>query len=195
MTGRATRRALAGAALLAATPGVTFAIDTTAVWTFDGNQASAHVGYSVAAAGDVNGDGFADLLAAARSYNAGQTNEGRAHLFLGGPAGPSLGFDWTAEGDQNFAFLGTSVAPAGDVNGDGFGDVIVGVRAWDGAVGDGVRFAPEEQTRLNQGPRRTRVVQDHAVYAGMVERMDAGIGVLLDAVERSDASGSTVAFN
>jgi hypothetical protein len=80
----------------------------------------------VGGAGDVNGDGFDDVLVGAHRYDGGQSNEGAAFLYLGSSNGLSLSPDWTAEGEETGAFLGVSVAGAGDVNADGFDDVIVG---------------------------------------------------------------------
>ncbi len=99
---------------------------TAASWTAESDQANAEFGYSVATAGDVNGDGFSDVIAGAWKYDNGESDEGRAYVFLGSPNGLSATPAWTAEGDQDFAHLGVSVASAGDVNGDGFFDVIVG---------------------------------------------------------------------
>jgi FG-GAP repeat/FlgD Ig-like domain/FG-GAP-like repeat len=99
---------------------------TSASWTAESDQANAEFGYSVATAGDVNGDGFSDVIAGARKYDNGQSDEGRAYVFLGSPNGLNLTPAWTAEGDSTNAYFGVSVASAGDVNGDGFFDVIVG---------------------------------------------------------------------
>ena len=86
------------------------------------------LGASVASAGDVNGDGYADAIVGA--YRAGPTNNGRAYVYLGSaiglPATPTLTLNapnTNANGGDNF---GASVASAGDVNGDGYADVIVG---------------------------------------------------------------------
>ena len=99
---------------------------TTATWTAESDQMSANFGYSMAPAGDVNGDGFADVIVGAYAYDNGQTDEGRAYLYLGSAAGLAATAAWTAESDQARAWFGYSVAPAGDVNGDGYADVIVG---------------------------------------------------------------------
>jgi hypothetical protein len=96
------------------------------LWTGQADQTSAHYGWSVAAAGDVNGDGFSDVIVGARDYDAGQSSEGRAFVYHGSAAGPALAASWTAEPDLALAFFGQTVAPAGDVNGDGFADVVVG---------------------------------------------------------------------
>ena len=104
---------------------------STAAWTAEANQASALFGYSVGAAGDVNGDGFDDLVVGAYLYDNGQTDEGRAYLYLGSATGLGTTAAWTAESDQASARFGWSVSGAGDVNGDGFGDVVVGATQYD----------------------------------------------------------------
>jgi hypothetical protein len=104
-------------------------------WTADGNQTGAWFGYSVASAGEVNGDGYADVIIGARLYENGHTDEGRAYVYLGSSVGLGTAPAWTAEPDQSNAAFGSSVASAGDVNGDGFGDVIVGAPKFDSAFG------------------------------------------------------------
>ena len=100
-------------------------------WTAESNLAGALFGWSVATAGDVNADGFADVIVGAWSYDGGETDEGRAFVYHGSPSGLSLTPEWTAESDQTNAQFGTRVATAGDVNGDGFADVIVGAPFFD----------------------------------------------------------------
>lgn len=95
-------------------------------WTAEGNQASARFGYSVSSAGDVNGDGFSDVIVGAPGITNGQSQEGRAYIYAGAATGLSASPLWTAESDQNSAWFGCSVAGAGDVNGDGYGDVLIG---------------------------------------------------------------------
>ena len=109
---------------------------TGPAWTAEGDQAGAIFGISVAAAGDVNGDGFGDVIVGAFWYDNGQMDEGRAYLYLGSAAGLSPSADWTAESNQHFARFGASVAAAGDVNGDGYGDVIVGAYWYDNGQAD-----------------------------------------------------------
>ncbi len=97
-------------------------------WSFESNQGGGCLGYSVATAGDVNGDGYADVIAGAYGYDTGggETDEGAAYLFLGSPSGLEAAPAWMINGGQATANLGISVGTAGDVNGDGFSDVIVG---------------------------------------------------------------------
>ncbi len=101
-----------------------------------GSQSNAHLGISVAGAGDVNGDGYSDVIIGAPDWNNGQIGEGRAFVHLGSPAGVVTTPAWTAESNQAFAQLGLSVAGAGDVNGDGFSDVIVGAYQYDNGHDD-----------------------------------------------------------
>jgi hypothetical protein len=75
-------------------------------------------GVSVSSAGDVNGDGYEDLICGAAN---GFPPE--ASIWYGGPDGPDAVADLVLTGDVTF---GISVRGAGDVNGDGYADVIVG---------------------------------------------------------------------
>jgi hypothetical protein len=102
-----------------------------AVWTAEPDQWYAHFGASVAGAGDVNGDGFSDVIVGAPDYDNGQYGEGRAYVYHGSGTGLSSTPNWTAESDQEYASFGSPVAAAGDVNGDGYDDVIVGVYHFD----------------------------------------------------------------
>src|SRR5207249_975703 len=100
---------------------------TSPAWTAESNQAGAFFGDSVATAGDVNGDGYSDVIIGAELYDNGETDEGRAFVYYGSASGVvgDILSGWAVTG-QIFEQLGYSVATAGDVNGDGFADVIVG---------------------------------------------------------------------
>ncbi|MGG7660905.1 T9SS type A sorting domain-containing protein [Dyadobacter sp. BHUBP1] len=105
-------------------------INTIPDQILEGDQIEAQFGFSVACAGDVNADGFADLIVGARYYDKGQNNEGAAFIYQGSRDGlvPATS---VLESNQGDAWLGSAVAPAGDVNGDGFSDVLVGSYAFD----------------------------------------------------------------
>ncbi|MCP3982135.1 MAG: hypothetical protein GY716_22745 [bacterium] len=79
-------------------------------------------GFAVASPGDVNLDGYSDLVIGAPE----SSGQGAAHLFLGGPSGSATAMAWTGNPTPDAYELGWSVAPAGDVNGDGRLDLVVG---------------------------------------------------------------------
>ena len=108
----------------------------TAGWIADSGQAGAHLGISVSSAGDVDGDGYSDVVVGAPSYDNGQIDEGRAFLYPGSAAGLAPAASWTSEGDQAGALFGSSVSSAGDVDGDGYGDVLVGAPSFDNGESD-----------------------------------------------------------
>ncbi|NOZ78472.1 MAG: hypothetical protein GXP48_04685, partial [Acidobacteria bacterium] len=106
-------------------------LQPNAIWTAESDQAGANFGSAVSTAGDVNGDGYADLLIGASRFDNGETDEGRVFVYYGSPASPSLTADWSAESDQAGAGFGAAVSTAGDINGDGYADVIVGASQFD----------------------------------------------------------------
>lgn len=107
-------------------------------WIIEADQ-NAGLGFSVSNAGDVNGDGYSDIIVGALGYTNGESGEGRAYVYHGGPHGLIRSPAWMAESDQVGALFGSSVAGAGDVNGDGFADVIVGARSY-GDRNEGAAF-------------------------------------------------------
>lgn len=113
----------------------------------DGDRA----GRSVASAGDINGDGFADFIVGAHVGDDGGADAGEAYVLFGGDGvfgstvtnggfdrqvidltdlAPAQGFivQGAAAGDR----VGAAVSAAGDVNGDGFDDFVIGARYNDG---------------------------------------------------------------
>lgn len=90
------------------------------------NQKDAQFGYAVSGAGDVNDDGFDDVLVGANWFENGQATEGAVFLFLGSEAGLAETAVWQYESNEAGALLGTAVAGGGDVNNDGYADILVG---------------------------------------------------------------------
>lgn len=100
-------------------------VDAKSDLALGGAAAGDLFGVAVASAGDLNKDGFPDLIVGAHENDAVGANSGRAYIYFCGPAGDSKP-DVTLSGEAAGDAFGYSVAGAGDVNGDGFADVIVG---------------------------------------------------------------------
>ena len=102
-------------------------------WTATGDQDGGGFGFDVAGAGDVNGDGYDDVLVGAHQYNDGaRLRAGRVFLFYGGPEGVQEAPVWTFVGEAANDNLGTALDGVGDVNGDGFADVVIGAPRYRG---------------------------------------------------------------
>ncbi|MEW5870494.1 MAG: FG-GAP-like repeat-containing protein [Chloroflexota bacterium] len=97
---------------------------------------NAQYGYSVATAGDVNGDGYSDVITSAPYYSGNYTEEGLVFVFHGGPDNLSNAADWNYLGSYADMDLGSSVASAGDINGDGYADIIIGAPKYDSSYAD-----------------------------------------------------------
>jgi hypothetical protein len=133
-------------------------------WMAEGNQEGAGFGSAVGTAGDVNGDGFSDVIVGAYYYNNGQWDEGRAFVYHGSTTGLAASPAWVAESDQDYANLGYPVTTAEDVNGDGFSDVIIGASAYDNGQPDegrayvyhgnqgGLSLRPQQRRNDNTAP-------------------------------------------
>ncbi len=98
----------------------------TPLWEYEGEQNNEYLGYSTASAGDVNADGYADVIVGAPNYDTCSSNVGRVFVFHGSSAGPEQSPSWTKYGPRSGSRLGHSVNSAGDVNNDGYDDVIIG---------------------------------------------------------------------
>ncbi len=87
-------------------------------WTAESDQYATSFGLSIGAAGDVNGDGYADLLVGAHQYANGTTDEGAAFAWYGsesgfGDPGHPANADWMAESNQSVRFFALLLGSAG----------------------------------------------------------------------------------
>jgi hypothetical protein len=96
-----------------------------------GEAARDQAGSSVAGAGDVDADGYADILIGAAGCHAGLPGAGAVYLLLGGPSPASASLSsadarYTGRAAGDYVGAGTSVSGAGDVDGDGHDDILIG---------------------------------------------------------------------
>jgi hypothetical protein len=110
-------------------------LDGSDGFAINGEAASDRSGYSLSGAGDVNGDGIDDLIIGAYGSDAGGPNAGRSYLVFGSNNGfpnplelssldGSNGF--VLDGEAGSHFSGRGVSDAGDINGDGIDDLLIG---------------------------------------------------------------------
>jgi len=119
-------------------------IDGSTLYTFDGDNQADAFGWSVSGAGDVNGDGRADLIVGAPGNDSNGFNMGYARVL----SGIDGGVLYTFRGDNSRDFSGSSVSDAGDINGDGIDDFIVGASSG-GTNGGGYARVFVSQTILH----------------------------------------------
>jgi hypothetical protein len=113
-------------------------LDGSNGFEISGKNTGDQSGYSVSSAGDVNGDGFDDLIIGA--YRANQNGSGASYVVFGKAGGFDANLELSSldgsngfeiSGESNGDASGFSVSSAGDVNGDGFDDLIIGASGAD----------------------------------------------------------------
>jgi hypothetical protein len=99
-------------------------------------------------AGDVDGDGFSEVLIGDDLLlDSHKLQTGGAFLYRGSSSGPARRAEWSADGGQNGCRYGYALSGGGDVNGDGFDDILVGAGGFDNGQTD------EGRVFLYLGPR------------------------------------------
>ena len=133
-------------------------------------EPGACVGDEVAGAGDVNGDGYADVLVAAPTASpGGRELAGIVRVYAGGATGIAATPQWERAGTSPRESLGRAVAGAGDVNGDGFGDVAVGALAVSRTSVGAVRvFLGGPAGLATTPPREIRRAREHWSFGSSI---------------------------
>ena len=114
--------------------------------SFWGEKAGDFAGNSVAGAGDVNGDGYDDLLIGAYQNDDTGSNAGQTYLIFGKSSGWAMDKDLsTADasflGEVTVDYAGSAIAGGGDVNNDGYDDILIGAYSNDeGGLGAGQTY-------------------------------------------------------
>ncbi len=110
-------------------------LDGSNGFRLDGVVTEFYARASVSNAGDVNGDGFADVMVGVAGVDSNGTRSGSSYVVFGRASGFDATMDLSSldgsngfrlDGETTYDFSGSSVSSAGDVNGDGFDDLIVG---------------------------------------------------------------------
>ena len=169
------------------------ALDGTNGFILSGIDAADQSGFSVSSAGDVNGDGYDDLVIGARNADPNGSNSGETYIIYGGASAP--GTDGvldlsTLDGSNGFILNGIdandasgwSVSSAGDVNGDGYDDLIIGAYRAD--------------------PNGNSSGETYVVYGGAsapgaggmldLSALDGTNGFILNGIDANDNSGISV---
>jgi len=167
-------------------------------FVIQGEDAGDYAGFSVASAGDINGDGFDDLIVGAYLADAAgnaKPDAGAAYVVFGKEGGFGAAIDpaQVALGQGGFVIhgedvedrAGRSVASAGDINGDGFDDLIVGA-AYADAAGNAKDYAGAAYVVFGKASGFGAAIDLAAVALGQG-------GFVIQGEDAGDRAGSSVA--
>lgn len=168
------------------------ALDGSNGFVLNGIGESDLSGYSVSGAGDINGDGVSDLIIGAKFANPNGLNEGQSYVMFGGADAGSSGVVELSEldGSNGFALNGVdandgsggSVSSAGDINGDGMADLVIGA------------YSASVNGNFLAGKSYVVYGGNDVGADGVVELSDigGGEGFVINGISAGDRSGSSV---
>lgn len=162
-------------------------LDGSNGFRLDGSNDYDNTGIAISSAGDINGDGFDDLIVGASRASTTITRTGSAYVVFGHPApfpvklalsrlNGTNGF--RLDGTSTYDFAASSVSAAGDINGDGIGDLLVGAP---GAGSNGISQAGSSYVVFG---KRTPFAAHVALSS-----LDGSNGFRLDGEAQGDFSG------
>jgi hypothetical protein len=152
---------------------------TPAIWSWYGDSGADGLGESVAGAGDVDGDGWDDVIAGAPYDDDLGTDCGLARIWSGRTGAVIR----TLHGDAAWLYFGTSVAGLGDIDGDGLSEVAVG-----GTHGGGAYF--KGAVRVFSGATGAEV---YTIYGDPFDAYELGLSAAHAGDLNGDGRGDLIA--
>lgn len=130
-------------ALFGPLPAGVSGIDSLSPACFVGESELDYAGYGIAAAGDLGGDGYADLLVGSIGNTEGGSNAGKVYLIAGPLSAGTTSLGAAASGsflgETAGDYAGINISIGGDLSGDGLPDLLIGASGYDGEGGGGGR--------------------------------------------------------
>ncbi len=173
-------------------------LDGTNGFVINGANRGDNAGIAVNHAGDVNGDGYADLIIGAFSADPSGASSGASYVVYGqaGSFGPVLDLV-SLNGANGFAIYGmasgdgsgVSVGWAGDVNSDGYDDLIIGAHDADPHQ---TRNAGQSYVLFGDGNDFSGLLDNGVLWLSSLDSWDGNVGFMVNGIDLDDGSGVSV---